>query len=112
MAVAVKISEVGNEAKIMRPFLMARDNLVDTLKAKRFALFGFDSEETQALRGALEFANARMHSITADLAHPSLTTLAPFDACVVNLSSEVSKVAGGPVDLLAVSRRPTVIIGE
>jgi CheY-like chemotaxis protein len=112
MAVAMKISDVGNEAETLSPYLMARDNLIETLKAKRFALFGFDPEETQALRGALEFASARMHSIADDLSHPSLTTLAPFDACVVNLSSEVSKVAGGPVDLLAVSRRPTVIIGE
>lgn len=112
MALAVKTSGVGNEAKVLSPFLMARDNLVETLKGKRFALLGFDPEETQALRSAIDFASARIHSIAEEPRHPSLTTLAPFDACVVNLSSQVSKVAGGAVDLLAISRKPTVIIGE
>ncbi len=112
MLVAAKLPMVQNETKVISPFLMARDNLVDTLKGKRFALLGFDSEETQALRSAIDFASARMHSIADDLHHPSLTTLTPFDACIVNLSSEVSKIAGGAVDLLALSRKPTVIIGE
>jgi CheY-like chemotaxis protein len=112
MAVALKTSVVGNETKVLSPFQMARDNLVETLKGKRFALFGFDPEETQALRSAIDFASARMHSIAEDPRHPGLTTLAPFDACVVNLSSELSKVAGGAVDLLAISRKPSVIIGE
>jgi len=111
MAVAMKISGIDNEAETLSPFLVPRDNLVETLKGKRFALFGFDPEETQALRGAIDFAGARMHSITDDVSHPSLTTLAPFDVCVVNLSSEASKV-GGAVDLLAISRKPTVIVGE
>src|ERR1035441_7726510 len=112
MALAVKTSVVGNETKVLSPFLMERDRLVETLKGKRFALLGFDPEETQALRSAIDFASARMHSIADDPRHPSLSTLTPFDACVMNLSSELSKVAGGAVDLLAISRKPTVIIGE
>jgi CheY-like chemotaxis protein len=114
MAVAMKISGLINEAENLtpNPFLMARDNLVETLKGKRFALFGFDPDETQTLHGAIDFAAARMHSITDDVSHPSLTTMTPFDACVVNLSSELSRMAGGPVDVLATSRKPTVIIGE
>jgi CheY-like chemotaxis protein len=112
MALAAKSLVVANPAQVLSPFLMARDNLVETLKGKRFALLGFDAEETQALRSAIDFASARMHSIADDPRHPSLTTLTPFDACVVNLSSEVSKVAGGAVDLLALSRKPSVIIGE
>ena len=112
MALAVNTSEVGNETKALSPFLMARDSLVETLKGKRFALLGFDPDETQALRSAIDFASARMHSIAEDPRHPSLTTVAPFDACVVNLSSAVSKAAGGAVDLLVISRKPTVIIGE
>jgi CheY-like chemotaxis protein len=112
MALAVNTSEVGNETKALSPFLAARDNLVETFNGKRFALLGFDPDETQALRGAIDFASARMHSIAEDPQHPSLTTLAPFDACVVNLSSAVSKAAGGAVNLLAISRKPTVVIGE
>ncbi len=111
MAVAAKAS-VAHSEKVLSPFLMYRDNLVETLKGKRFALLGFEPDETQALRSAIDFASARMHSITEDPRHPSLSTLAPFDACVLNLSSEVSKVAGGAVDLLGISRKPTVIIGE
>ncbi|HVN27502.1 MAG TPA: response regulator, partial [Candidatus Binataceae bacterium] len=98
--------------KMPSPFLMARDRLVGTLKGKRFALLGFDPEETQQLRSAIDFASARMHTIAEDLNHPSLTTLTPFDACVMNLSSELAKAAAGFVDLLAISRKPTVIIGE
>ena len=112
MAVAAKTSAARSEPKVLSPFLMNRDNLVETLKGKRFALLGFDPDETQALRSAIDFASARMHSIAEDPRHPSLSTLAPFDACVLNLSSEVSKMAGGAVDLLAISRKPTVIIGE
>ena len=112
MALAVNTAEVGNETKALSPFLMARDSLVETLKGKRFALLGFDPDETQALRSAIDFASARMHSIAEDPRHPSLTTMAPFDACVVNLSSAVSKAAGGAVNLLAISRKPTVVIGE
>ncbi len=110
MAVAAKT--LRDESKTLSPFLMARDNLVETLKGKRFALIGFDPDESQELRSAIDFASARMHSIAEDSRHPSLTTLAPFDACVLNLSSEVSKLAGSAVDLLAISRKPTVIIGE
>ena len=110
MAVAAK--KLHDETKVHSPFMMARDNLVETLKGKRFGLVGFDPEETQALRSAIDFASAKMHSIAEDPRHPSLTTLTPFDACVMNLSSEVAKAAGGAVDLLALSRKPTVIIGE
>ena len=112
MALAAKTSQPASETVAQAPFLMQRDNLVATLKGKRFALFGFDPEETQELRKAIDFASARMHSIAEDPRHPSLTTLAPFDACVLNLTSEVSKVGGAGVDLLAISRKPTVIIGE
>ena len=110
MAVAAK--KLHDETKVHSPFMMARDNLVETLKGKRFGLVGFDPEETQALRSAIDFASAKMHLIAEDPRHPGLTTLRPFDACVMNLSSEVAKAAGGAVDLLALSRKPTVIIGE
>ena len=63
MAVAAKSSVAHSELKALSPFLMNRDNLVETLKGKRFALMGFDSDETQALRSAIDFASARMHSI-------------------------------------------------
>jgi CheY-like chemotaxis protein len=112
MVLAVKTSEVHNGTNPLSPFLMARDNLVETLKGKRFALLGFDPQETHSLRSAIDFASARMHSIAEDSRYPSLTSLTPFDACVVNLSSEVSKMGGGAVDLLAISRKPSVIIGE
>jgi CheY-like chemotaxis protein len=111
IAKALEVGKVGHETKALTWFLKARDNLVETLKGKRFALLGFDPEETQALHSAIDLAGARTHSIVEDR-HPSLTTLAPFDASVLNLSAEVSKVAGEAVDLLAISRKPTVIIGE
>ena len=110
MAVAAK--KLHDETKVLSPFMTARDNLVEALKGKRFGLMGFDPEETQALRSAIDFASARTHSITEDPRHPGLMTLTPFDGCVMNLSSEVAKAAGGAVDLLSLSRKPTVIIGE
>ena len=92
--------------------LGARDRLVATLKGKRFGLLGFDPEEIQTLRSAIDFAEAKMHSMAEDPRHSSLTTLAPFDACVLNLSAEIVKGGTPGVDLLAISRKPTVIIGE
>lgn len=100
------------EIKALSPFLMARDQLVEALKGKRFGLLGFGTEETHMLRSAIDFASAKLHSIADDPHHPSLTTLAPFDACVMNLSSELAKAAEGTVDLLTISRKPMVIIGE
>jgi len=111
MAVAVKTLE-SSETKALSPFLTARDHLVEALKGKRFGLLGFDAEETQMLRSAIDFASAKLHSIAEDPRHPSLSTLAPFDACVMNLTSELAKVPEGAVDLLAIGRKPTVIIGE
>jgi len=111
MSLAAKTAEYL-EGKSLSPFLMARDRLVETLKGKRFALLGFDDKETQQLRSAIDFASAKMHSIAEDPHHPSLNTLAPFDACVMNLTFELAKAAEGAVDLLAISRKPTVIIGE
>ena len=111
MSLAAKTAE-HLEGKSLSPFLMARDRLVETLKGKRFALLGFDDKETQQLRSAIDFASAKMHSIAEDPRHPSLNTLAPFDACVMNLTFELAKAAEGAVDLLAISRKPTVIIGE
>jgi CheY-like chemotaxis protein len=104
----------ASESELRAPdqLLTARDNLVATLKGKRFALLGFDPEETLVLRSAIDFASARMHSMAEDPRHPSLTTLTPFDACVLNLSAEISRLSGGGVDLLAITRKPTVIIGE
>jgi PleD family two-component response regulator len=111
MSVAAKTTE-NFETKVLSPFLMARDHLVEALKGKRFGLLGFGTEETHMLRSAIDFASAKLHSIADDPRHPSLTTLAPFDACVMNLSSELAKAAEGAVDLLAISRKPMVIIGE
>jgi PleD family two-component response regulator len=112
MALAMKLPVDGAPAKTTNPFMTTRDSLLQTLKGKRFALLGFDHGETESLRVTLDFVSARTHSITEDPRHPSLNTLAPFDACVLNLSSEVAKLAEGTVDLLAISRKPTVIIGE
>jgi CheY-like chemotaxis protein len=112
MAIAMRSLGVADETNIPKQFLSARDSLVEALKGKRFALIGFAPDETQALRSAIDFASARMHTITSDQRHPGLNTLAPFDACVVNLSFEVPKADGGAVDLLAISRKPTIVIGE
>ena len=59
MAVAAKSKRFMTRPKSISPFMMARDNLVETLKGKRFALVGFDPEETQALRSAIDFASAQ-----------------------------------------------------
>jgi CheY-like chemotaxis protein len=111
MAIAMNTSN-GDETRASAEFSTARDQLVETLKGKRFALLGFEPEETLMLRSALDFASAKMHSIADDQRHPSLTTLTPFDACVVNLSSEGSATGHGSIDLLAISHKSTVIIGE
>jgi CheY-like chemotaxis protein len=111
MSLAVKTLE-HFESKSLSPFLVARDRLVEALKGKRFGLLGFDGPESQQLRSAIDFAGAKAHSIAEDPGHPSLNTMAPFDACVMNLTSELAKSPDGAIDLLAISRKPILIIGE
>jgi CheY-like chemotaxis protein len=102
----------SHDAKVTDQLSASKENLIATLKGKRFGLVGFEREESDALRSAIDFANAYMHAITPDLHKPALNSMAPFDACVVNLSSAAANVEGGPVELLPISRKPTIIIGD
>ena len=90
----------------------ARDSLLEALKGKRFAMIDFAVEESKSLRAATDSIGAHMHAITEDPRHPGLNSLAPFDACVINLSSQAGKDAGGALDLVAISHKPTIIIGD
>jgi DNA-binding response OmpR family regulator len=87
-----------------------RDNLLDTFKGKRFALLGFNTAEADHIRATAESVGLRVHAIVREAGYPGLNSLAPFDGCVVNLSA--GSIDGAPGDVLAISRRPAIIIGE
>lgn len=89
---------------------VGHDNLVETFKGKRFALLGFDAAEAQRIKALGDSVNLRVHAVVQDAGYPGLNSLAPFDGCVVNLSA--GKIDGAPGDVLAISRRPAIIIGD
>ena len=101
-----------SDPKVIDHLSASKESLIATLKAKRFALIGFQPEESNALRSAIDSANAFMHTVTPDPGRPALNSMAPFDASVINLSSPAANVEGGPVSLLPISRKPTIIIGD
>lgn len=93
--------------------MASRDYLLDTLKGKRFALMGFDSDEADRIRAVAETVQAHVHTIAEHSDHPGLNSLAPFDACVVNISGNlpVDKEAAR-ADFLATSHKPYIIIAD
>lgn len=64
-----------------------QDSVTETLRAMRFALVGFDSSEESRLRSVLDLAGARANAIGNIAIDLRLSSLAMFDACVINVSA-------------------------
>ena len=108
MAIETQASD-GSPHKAADP-AAGRDNLVETFKGKRFALLGFDAAEAEHISAVAGSVNLRVHAIVQEAGYPGLNSLAPFDGCVVNLSA--GRIDGAPGDVLAISRKPAIIIGD
>lgn len=91
--------------------MTAQGGMTETLRGKRFALIGFDDRETAQIRAAAANVGAYTCAITLEPALPGLTSLAPFDVCVLNVSRNADTEVKGPADVMAMTRRPMILIG-
>ena len=81
------------------------------LAGRRFALMGFDPRESDPIIAALGTVRGIGHVVGAAPAIPGLNTLAPFDACFINASAAAIGEQPPPIEMIARSRKPAVIIG-
>ncbi len=82
------------------------------LAGKRFALMGFETAETEAITLTLAEARAFGHLIGGPSNVPRLNSFGPFDACIVNASvPALGPDQPSPVDLVAATSKPAIIIG-
>ncbi len=82
-----------------------------SLAGKRFGLMGFDAAETDSIITALGTARGIGHVIGAEPLIPGLNSFSPFDACFINASAYGSEERPAPVEMIAHSRKPAVVIG-
>lgn len=83
-----------------------------SLAGKRFGLMGFDAAEADAIIATLGTARGIGHVIGAQPLIPGLNSFAPFDACFINASAAGAGDGPAPIEMIARSRRPAVIIGS
>ena len=82
-----------------------------SLAGRRFALLGFDTLEGDSIVAALGTVRGIGHVIGARPAIPGLNSFSPFDACFINASAGPVGEQAAPIDLIARSRKPAVIVG-
>jgi CheY-like chemotaxis protein len=83
-----------------------------SLAGRRFALIGFETPERDSIVEALGSVRGFGHVVGAAPSIPGLNSFAPFDACVVNASAAGAGDTPSPIELVARSRKPAVIIGS
>jgi CheY-like chemotaxis protein len=83
-----------------------------SLAGKRFGLMGFDVPEGDAIIAALGSARGIGHVIGAEPLIPGLNSFSPFDACFINATATGSGERPAPIEMIARSRKPAVIIGS
>jgi len=82
-----------------------------SLAGRRFALMGFDSPERDSIIAALGTARGIGHVLEAAPNIPGLNSLSPYDACFINASAAGAGEQPSPIEMIARSRKPAVIIG-
>ncbi len=83
-----------------------------SLAGKRFGLMGFDAAEADSIIATLGTARGIGHVIGAQPLIPGLNSFAPFDACFINASAAAAGDGPSPIEMIARSRKPAVIIGS
>jgi PleD family two-component response regulator len=81
------------------------------LAGKRFALMGFAADEAATIVSALATVRGLGHVMEDAPAIPGLNTLSAFDACFVNASAIAAGENRAPIEVIARSRKPAIIIG-
>jgi PleD family two-component response regulator len=82
-----------------------------SLAGRRFALMGFETLEGDSIIAALGTVRGIGHVVGAAPSIPGLNSFAPFDACFINASAFAVGEQAPPIDLIARSRKPAVIVG-
>jgi CheY-like chemotaxis protein len=83
-----------------------------SLAGKRFGLMGFETPEDDSIIVALRAARGIGHVIGAESNLPGLNSFSPFDACFVNASAAGIGAQLSPIEMLALNRKPAVVIGS
>jgi DNA-binding response OmpR family regulator len=83
-----------------------------SLAGKRFGLMGFDAPEGDSIIGALAAARGIGHVIGAEPLIPGLNSFSPFDACFINASAIGRDERPAPIEMIAHSRKPAIIVGS
>ncbi|MGC1676450.1 MAG: response regulator [Candidatus Binataceae bacterium] len=86
-------------------------NLGAVLSGKRFALIGFDAEESGTIVSVLAAMHAFGQSVTGGATIPGLNPFARFDGCIID-ASPVANNPIAPEETIARIHKPTVLIGS
>ncbi|HYL57701.1 MAG TPA: response regulator [Candidatus Acidoferrales bacterium] len=84
----------------------------ETLAGKRFALMGFEQPEAESIIAALATVRGLGHVVGGTPSIPGLNSLSPFDACFINASAPAAGGEPAPMEMIARSRKPAVIVGS
>ncbi len=82
-----------------------------SLAGRRFALLGFETAEADSIIAALGTVRGIGHVVGATLNIPRLNGISHFDACFVNTSAASVGEQPAPIEMIARSRKPAVIVG-
>jgi PleD family two-component response regulator len=83
-----------------------------SLAGRRFALIGFDLLEGDSIIAALATVHGIGRVIGAESNIPGLHPLSHFDACFINASAEGVSEQPSPIEMIAHSRKPAIIVGS
>ena len=83
----------------------------ESLAGRRFALMGFVSPEADSIVVALATVRGIGHIVGGAPSIPGLHAFSAFDACFVNASAAGIGEQPAPIEMIARSRKPAVIIG-
>jgi CheY-like chemotaxis protein len=82
-----------------------------SLAGRRFALMGFETLEGDLIIAALGTVRGIGHVVGAAPTIPGLNSFSPFDACFINASAAGVGEQPAPIEMIARSRKPAVIVG-
>jgi len=84
----------------------------ESLAGRRFALMGFELAASDSIRAALETVRGIGHVVGGAPSIPGLHSFSAFDACFVNASAAGIGEQPAPIEMIAHSRKPAVIVGS
>src|ERR1700735_1762896 len=83
-----------------------------SLAGRRFGLLGFDAAEGDSILAALGTVRGIGHVVGAAPNIPGLNSFSPFDACFINASAKSIGEQPAPIEMIALSKKPAVIVGD